>query len=93
MIDPEFVSMLRCPVDQTTLELADQTLIDAVNHAIGRSEAVDRIDQKVNRLIDGGLRTGNWLYPIRGGIPTLVADEAIAINHLIAPADAVRTTT
>jgi uncharacterized protein YbaR (Trm112 family) len=83
MIRPEFVLMLRCPVDGSSLELADQALIQAVNEAIGRSEAHDRIDQKVERVIDGGLRSGKWLYPIRDGIPTLVADEAIAIADFL----------
>jgi uncharacterized protein YbaR (Trm112 family) len=33
----------------------------------------------VKQPIDGGLCSGSWLYPIRDHIPTLIADEAIAI--------------
>ena len=83
MIDPKLVQMLRCPVAGTPLEVADESLVTAVNEAIERGAALDRIDQKVEQQIDGGLRSGVWLYPIRSGIPTLVADEAIAINNFV----------
>jgi uncharacterized protein YbaR (Trm112 family) len=83
MIDPKLVQMLRCPVAGTPLEVADESLVSAVNDAIERGVALDRIDQPVEQKIDGGLRSGDWLYPIRSGIPTLIADEAIAINNFI----------
>lgn len=83
MIDPNLVQMLRCPVAGTPLEVADELLISKVNEAIDRGEAYDRIDQKVEQQIDSGLRSGYWLYPIRGGIPTLVGDEAIAISNFV----------
>jgi uncharacterized protein YbaR (Trm112 family) len=83
MIDPKLVQMLRCPVAGTPLEVADELLVSAVNEAIKRGTAFDRIDQPVKQQIEGGLRSGDWLYPIRSGIPTLVADEAIAINNLV----------
>ena len=84
MIDPKLLNMLRCPIGGETLSLADETLIRSVHDAIDRGEARDRLDQKVNENIDGGLVTtsGQWLYPIRGGIPTLVAEEAICIENL-----------
>ncbi len=77
MIDPKFVRMLRCPIDKTPLEVAGAALVDAINQAITRGDAFDRIDQKVEQTIDGGLCSGAWLYPIRDNIPSLVADEAI----------------
>ena len=83
MIDPKLLQMLRCPVSGNPLEVADDSLISAVNEAIERKAAFDRIDQVVEQKIDGGLRSGDWLYPIRSGIPTLVADEAIAINNFV----------
>lgn len=79
MIDPKFVQMLRCPIDKTSLNVADAALIDAVNQAIACGDAFDRIDQKVEQPIDGGLCSGSWLYPIRDDIPSLVADEAIRL--------------
>jgi uncharacterized protein YbaR (Trm112 family) len=79
MIDPEFVKMLRCPATGSPLGIADESLIDDLNHAIRRGDAYDRIDQPVKQPLDGGLCSGSWLYPIRDHIPTLIADEAIAI--------------
>ena len=82
MIDPKFVRMLRCPIDKTPLEVAGAALVDAINQAITRGDAFDRIDQKVEQTIDGGLCSGAWLYPIRDNIPSLVADEAIKIDSV-----------
>lgn len=78
MIDSKLVEMLRCPIDGNRLELAEKTLLQQVNDAIGRGELRDRMDQKVSVPVDDvlvnlGARRG---YPIRGGIPSLVADQS-----------------
>ena len=82
MIDPKFVQMLCCPIDKTPLKVAGPSLVDTINQAIARGDAFDRIDQKVEQTIDGGLCSGTWLYPIRDNIPSLVADEAIKIDSV-----------
>ena len=84
MLDEKLIRMLRCPVERCPLALADPELIAATNEAIKNSQARDRLDQTVASPIDGGLCNPDktWLYPIREGIPTLVADEAIAISDL-----------
>ena len=84
MIDPELLSMLRCPVEGRQLELANSELVAALNVAIERGEVRDRLDQKVVEPIDGGLVAsgGDRLYPIRCRIPVLVADEAISMRGL-----------
>jgi uncharacterized protein YbaR (Trm112 family) len=81
MIDPKLIEMLRCPESGGRLQLAAESVVARVNQAIQRGEARDRVDQKVSEPIDGGLvaNQGDWLYPIRGGIPTLVVDEAIRL--------------
>jgi uncharacterized protein YbaR (Trm112 family) len=42
----------------------------------------DRADQRVTEPLQSGLLTtdGQWLYPIRGDIPSLIADQAINIG-------------
>jgi len=81
MIDEKLIQMLRCPVDGGALQLADTELVARVNDRIEKGEIRDPLDQRVEQPIDGGLlnEAGNRLYPIRGGIPSLVADEAIVL--------------
>lgn len=81
MIDADLLSMLRCPADGSQLEIADDAAIQQINSAISAGTARDVADQIVTEPIEAGLRpSGNSIvYPIRGGIPSLVADEAIRL--------------
>lgn len=84
MIDPKLLAILRCPIDGSALELAEESLIRQVQAAISRGEIRDRLEQKVSDEIEGGLVNAKrcWLYPIRNKIPTLVAEEAIDIQSI-----------
>lgn len=83
MIDDKLLRMLRCPVDHTQLAIADEALVRRLNTAINQGDLRDRADQKIADPIESGLVTadGKWVYPIRGGIPTLIADHAIATGQ------------
>ena len=84
MIDEKLIQMLRCPIDGSELALADKPLLQRINEAIGRGEVRDRHDQKVTQTLDQGLLSAasNRLYAVRGGIPTLIANEAIELSQL-----------
>lgn len=84
MIDSKLIALLRCPIDGSQLELADESLLRRVNDAIERGELRDRADQKVSAALDGALVAGQGkrVYPIRRHIPTLIADEAIELAPL-----------
>jgi uncharacterized protein YbaR (Trm112 family) len=86
MIDPKFVHLLRCPDDGGQLSIAENQLIEKLNWLINQDDQLvcDRQDQPVETPVDGGLvdESGRWLYPIRMGIPTLIADQAIRIETL-----------
>ena len=82
MIDPKLLQILRCPIEGNPLKVADPEMLERVRLAIEQGTARDRLDQRVHQDIDGGLinQSGTWIYPIRGEIPTLVADEAIRLE-------------
>ena len=73
--------MLRCPIDGTTLAIADSELVGRLNQSVANGELRDHLDQKVTEPIDGALVTvdGKRAYLIRGGIPTLIADESVSL--------------
>tara|TARA_R110002049_G_scaffold4601_5_gene32749 strand:- start:1047374 stop:1047577 length:204 start_codon:yes stop_codon:yes gene_type:complete len=64
--------------------MADDSLLAKLNDQIGQGTLRDALDQKVDQPLQAGLVTasGTRLYPIRGGIPTLIADEAIPIEQV-----------
>ncbi|NNE01461.1 MAG: Trm112 family protein [Pirellulaceae bacterium] len=78
-IDARLVALLRCPVDGSTLAIADADLVNTLNDSIAAGELRDRLDQKITQPIDAALTTPDQrrFYCVRGGIPTLIADEAI----------------
>ena len=84
MIDPKLLSMLRCPIEGSELQLADPALLQRVQTAIQQGTARDRLEQKVSEGVEAGLvnRSETWFFPVRHGIPTLVADEAIRLDQL-----------
>ncbi len=84
MIDPKILTLLRCPLDKKSLEIASEDLLAKLNAAIARSEVYDRSGQKVSKKLDEGLVTADRgrIYPIQAGIPILVADQAIEIREI-----------
>ncbi len=82
MIDEKLLRMLRCIVTGKPLRLADPALVNFINESIDRGEARDRLDQRITTPIDSGLvcDEGELLYPVRGGIVCMVADEAVVLT-------------
>lgn len=84
MIDPNLLPLIQCPISGQALEIAAPDLLEAVNEKIAAGQARDRSDQRITDALEQGLVTqdGALLYPVRGGIPTLVADAAIEVASL-----------
>jgi uncharacterized protein YbaR (Trm112 family) len=79
MLDSKLIDMLRCPMDGSHLQLLADDKVRRVNSALESGDLRDRLDQRIGTPLDAALLNSkaNRVYPIRGGIPSLVADEAI----------------
>jgi uncharacterized protein YbaR (Trm112 family) len=81
MTNPEILKILRCPVTQSSLEIADDQTVETINAAIQAGTQVDRIGNVVSEKIESGLvnEDRSLLLPVRGEIAVLVADQAIKL--------------
>ena len=84
MIDPQLLSILRCPVTASTLRIAEGSLIQSINEEIGKKKIQSRIMEELDTPIDGGLinQEGSLLMPIYQGIPDMNPDDAITLGQL-----------
>lgn len=85
MLESKLTDMLRCPVDGARLRLLTADEVSRINLALKAGTLRDRVDQRISSPVDAGLlnRQANRFYPVRGGIPSLVADEAVDLaDHL-----------
>lgn len=87
-ISPEFLAILRCPDDRSTLEPADAATLTRLNGQVADKTLRNRGGELVARPLEGGLVRADrkLLYPIVDGIPVLLVDEAIALESVDIPA-------
>ena len=81
MIDPELLKIMCCPETHQPIAFAESVLVEKLNQQIAAGQVKNRAGQPVMERIDGGLvrQDGKFLYPIRGNIPIMLIDEAIAM--------------
>ena len=70
MIDAELLALLRCPTTRQTLVAATAEQLVRLNAGRHGSELLDDVLVRED---------GRAAYPVRGGIPILLADECIAL--------------
>jgi uncharacterized protein YbaR (Trm112 family) len=83
-IDPAVLPMLRCPVMQSELTVAESGLVAKANALIAADKLVDRLGQPVPGPLDGALINADQslLLPTRGGIVVMLEDRLIPMAQL-----------
>ncbi len=79
---PEVLSLLRCPVSESPLSLADADVVAELNQRIEAGTLTNRIGQVIEQSFEAGLVNADrsLLFAVRGEIMVLVADQAIELN-------------
>ncbi len=82
--NPEFLRLVRCPITKSELKPASEPLIRDINTAIENADLCNRLGQSVDQQLESGLINldGSYLLPIREGIVSMIADQAIPLDQL-----------
>lgn len=80
-VDEFLLSILVCPETKTKVALAKDSLVQEINAQIQLGSLRNLAGQVVTEKLDGALIRvdGKRLYPVRGDIPIMLVDEAIAL--------------
>ncbi len=78
-MDKNLLDIICCPVTRLPLEILDAARLDTLNAAISNGAVQNASDQAVADAFTEALisRDGRLVYPVRDGIPILLAEEAI----------------
>ena len=82
MIRDEFLHLLRCPEQRTSLALVAADVVQRLNQTIAEGRLCNRVGQTIHEPLEGALvRADHTIaYPIRGGIPVLLLDEGFPLD-------------
>lgn len=80
-VDDVLVGVLACPETRQRLHPADAATVVLLNGAIGGGGLRNRSGRAVTEPVEGALvrADGAVCYLIRGGVPLMLADEAVAL--------------
>ena len=82
MFDKALLDILCCPETRGKLGMADEALLSTLNSAISAGSVKNVGGEKVTEPLAEALVTTDKkrVYPVREGIPVLLADEAILLS-------------
>lgn len=83
-ISQQLLDILVCPEDRTPLAIADDSLLERLNRAIGKGKIKNRSDETLQQKVEAALvrQDGKQLYLIVDDIPNLLADRAVDLDQL-----------
>ena len=79
-VEDAFLSLLRCPRTGGELALAGAKTLEALNESAREGKLANASGTPVEQTMEAALVSacGRWLYPVREGIPVLLAEEALS---------------
>lgn len=82
-MDKRLLNILRCPVTQKGLAVANKALLDRINDEIAAGGLRDNDGRPVSSVLSEALVTddGRRMYRIDDGIPVLLEGESINIEQ------------
>lgn len=82
-LDPTLLDILVCPESRQKLAQADAGLVEKLNASIKAGTATNLGGERVSEPVEAALvrADGKLAYPIRSGIPELLAGSAIAVGR------------
>ncbi len=82
MIDSQLLSILCCPESGQSLSLADDSIVKKLNAAVEAGTLQNRAGELITESCEEFLITADQkrVYPVKSGIPVLLADESILLQ-------------
>jgi uncharacterized protein YbaR (Trm112 family) len=75
------IELLRCPITAQTMRIAPEDVVRALQKRQQSGALIARGGETADSFEDGLLTAdGKWFFPIRSGIPVMLAGEAIAVQ-------------
>ena len=82
IIDPELLKILVCPESKQPLSIMDESALRQVNEKIRQGDCLNKAGAQVTEELQALLlrEDGKFAYPVRGGIPVMLAEESLPID-------------